>query len=90
MEIKDGRIIVTPSVALIKKLYEDGFGEDEFQKAFGFRNCMEYGELIRRNSTENEYRRIKRMRYRNRHRIVRELWRSMRQNREEREESPID
>lgn len=85
MEIKDGRIIVTPSVALIKKLYEDGFGEDEFQKAFGFRNCMEYGELIRRNSTTSEYLRIKRMRYRNRHRIVRDLWRSMKSNREKEE-----
>lgn len=47
MIIKDGKIIVVPSVELIAKLYAEGFRESAFKELFGFKSNEAYKILCK-------------------------------------------
>lgn len=48
MEIRDGKIIVYPSVKLIAKLYADGMSIENMQELFGFKKQRDCYLLLKR------------------------------------------
>lgn len=70
MDIRDGKIIATPSIELIAMLYADGMNETHLCELFGFKNCMEYSRLLRENLTADEYERVNKERKKNLERII--------------------